>query len=103
MSHFSLHEHTQLNRLCYFRFFDVLRASKGSYYSKSTLLILIEAGVVPCGAVKRLSVHHLSADYIFRSFGIMGVHKSENRVQLKPVLGAWSVLHISLLVMNGLS
>ena len=28
---------------------------------------------------------------------------SEYRVQLKPVLGAWSVLHISLLVMNGLS
>ena len=74
LSHFSLHEHTQLNRVCYFRFFDVLRASKGSNYSKITLLIPIEAGVVPCGAVKRLSVHHLSADYIFRSFGIMGVH-----------------------------
>ena len=51
-------------------------------------------------AVKRLPVHHHSADYIFSGpFGIIGfiLSQFENRVSLKPVLGegegAWAVLH----------
>ena len=41
-------------------------------------------------AVKRLPVHHYSADYIFWSFGVIGFVFNfffENRVLLKPVLG----------------
>ena len=40
-------------------------------------------------AVKRLPVHHHSADYIFWSYGIIEFISSyfENRVLLKPVLG----------------
>ena len=49
-------------------------------------------------AVKRLPVHHYSADYIFLSFGIIGLILSqfENRFPLKPVLGVWVVLHHSI-------
>lgn len=46
--------------------------------------------------VKRLPVHHNSADYIFWSFGIIEFFYSylENRVLLKPVLeGVASVVH----------
>ena len=54
-------------------------------------LILSSVQLVSCRvvAVKRLSVHHHSADYIFCSFGIIGLILSqfENRVPLKPVLG----------------
>ena len=48
-------------------------------------------------AVKRLSVSHHHADYIFYCFGIFRfiLNYSENRVRPKPVLGAWPVLHIS--------
>ena len=55
-------------------------------------------------AVKRIPVHHYSADNIFWFFGINESNSSyfENRVLLKPVLGAWPVLHVSLLVMNRL-
>ena len=55
--------------------------------------------------VKRLSVHHHSVDCIFWSFGMIEliVNHFENRVPLKPVLGAWLLLYISLLVMNRLS
>ena len=40
-------------------------------------------------AVKRLPVHHHSADYVFSVFWIIGLILSpfENRVLLKPVLG----------------
>ena len=40
-------------------------------------------------ALKRLPILHHSADYIFWSFGIVGLILSpfENRVSLKPVLG----------------
>ena len=31
------------------------------------------------------------------------IESFENRVSLKPVLGAWPVLHISLLIMNRLN
>ena len=46
-----------------------------------------------------------SADYIFWSFGITEFILSslENKVLLKPVLGVWPVLHISLPVMNRLN
>ena len=67
-----------------------------------SLLVLVLCRVA---VVKRLPVHHHSADYIFWSFGIVGFILSyfENKVLLKPVLGAWRpVLHISLLVMNRL-
>ena len=54
-------------------------------------LILSSLQLVLCRvpAVKRLPVHHYSADYIFWSFGIIGLILSqfENRVPLKPVLG----------------
>ena len=51
------------------------------------------------------TVHHHSVDYIFWSFGIIVFIRNhfENRVLLKPVSGAWSVLHISVLVINRLS
>ena len=49
-------------------------------------------------AVKRLPVHHHSADYVFSVFWIIGLILSpfENRVPLKPVLGGGgggAVLH----------
>ena len=58
----------------------------------SSELILSSLQQVLCrvAAVKRLSVHHHSADYIFfRSFGIIGLILSqfENKVPLKPMLG----------------
>ena len=56
-------------------------------------------------AVECLPVHHHSAD-IFRSFRIIGFFFLSNfvsRVLLKPVLGAWPMLHIPLIVMNSLN
>ena len=38
--------------------------------SNQNLLISIVAGVVPCGAVKRLPAYHHSADYIFWPLGL---------------------------------
>ena len=54
-------------------------------------------------AVKHLPVHHYSTDNILRSFGIIEFMSFENRVPLRPVLGAWPVLNFSLLTMNRLS
>ena len=56
-------------------------------------------------AVKHLPVHNHSADYIFM---ILLDHwgyilSFENRVPLKPVLGAWLLMQISLPVMNRLN
>ena len=51
--------------------------------------IFTAADVVPCGGSKKSPVNHYSADYIFWSFGIIGLNLRyfENRVMLKPVLG----------------
>ena len=51
-----------------------------------SLLQLVLCRVV---GVKRVPIHHYSADYIFWSFGIIGLILSqfENRVPLKPVQG----------------
>ena len=69
-------------------------ASRGSSFR--AYLILFAAGAVPCGGRKTPPppVHHHSANYIFWSFEIIGLILSyfENRVPLKPVLGAWAVL-----------
>ena len=57
-------------------------------------------------AVKRLSVHHHSGDYNFRSFGIIECFYSfgnSAKASARGGGGAWSVLHISLLVMNRLN
>ena len=58
-------------KLCYFRIFGVFLASRGSEYRSSPLrtdtiyFIFTAACVVPSGAaVKRLPLHHHSADYI---------------------------------------
>ena len=55
--------------------------------------------------VKRLLVYDHSPDYFFWSFGITEfiLNYFENIVPLKPVLGAWTVFHILLLVMNRLN
>ena len=58
-------------------------------------------------AVKRLPIHHHSADYIFagplESFDLI-LSYFENRVPLKPVLvGNVASVHISLLIMNRLN
>ena len=58
--------------------------------------IFTAAGLCRVAAIKRIPVHHYSAHYIFWSFGIIGLIRSqfETRVPLKPVLGrAWAVLH----------
>ena len=75
-------------------------ASEGSYFSELFYLISDSAYVVPCGRRKKSAVHHYTADYIFWSFGMIEFILSflENRKLLKPVVGVWSVLHISLLV-----
>ena len=59
------------------------------------ILSLLQLMLCRVAAVKRLSVQHHSADYIFLSFGIIWLILSqfENRVRLKPVLGAWALLH----------
>ena len=56
-------------------------------------------------AVNSLPVHNNIADYIFWSFGIIGFIWSyfENRKLVRPVLGAWPVLYIVLLVMYRLN
>ena len=60
----------------------------GDLHSK---LILSSLQLVLCHvrAVKRLPVHHHSADYIFWIFGLTGLILSllENRIPLKPELG----------------
>ena len=55
-------------------------------------LILSSLMLCRVAAVKRLPVYHHSADYIFWSFGIIGLILSrfEDRVPLKPVLGDWA-------------
>ena len=54
-------------------------------------LILSSLQLLLCrvGTVKRLRVHDHNADYIFWSFGTIGIILSqfENRIPLKPVLG----------------
>ena len=61
-------------------------------------LILSSLQLVLCSgaAVKRLLIHHHSADYIFLSFRITGFILSQfkRRVPLNPVVGAWTVLHL---------
>ena len=66
-----------------------------------TELIFIFTELVLChvAAVKRLPVYQYSADYIFRSFGIIGLNlcQFENSVRMKSALGegeggAWAVL-----------
>ena len=59
------------------------------------ILSSLQLVLCPVVAVKRLPVDHHIAEYIFWSFGIIGLILSqyENRVPLKPVLGAWEVLH----------
>ena len=44
-----------------------------------------------------LPVHHHSAEYIFWSFGVIGLilRYLEKIVLLKRVLGVWPVLHVS--------
>ena len=63
----------------------------------SGTVIFTAAAVVPCGARKRLPVHHHSEDYIFWSCPITGLTFSqfENRVPLKPVLGEHRSLNLS--------
>ena len=56
-----------------------------------TELIFIFTELVLChvAAVKRLPVYQYSADYIFRSFGIIGLNlcQFENSVRMKSALG----------------
>ena len=53
------------------------------------ILSLLQLVLCRVAAVKRLPVHHHSADYLFWSFGIIGfiLSQLENRAPLKPVLG----------------
>ena len=54
---------------------------------------------VPCGALKSLPVFHLSADYIFWSFGIIEhmLVCFEHTILLKPALGGGrEIAHFSI-------
>ena len=62
-SYITAHEQIDENRVCYFRFFGVFLASRGS--SLRTYLSSLQLVLCRVAAVIRLSVHHHSADYIF--------------------------------------
>ena len=60
------------------------------------ILSSLQLGLFRVAVVKRLRVHHHSADYIYSGpLGSLGSFFSQfgNSVPLKPVLVAWAVLH----------
>ena len=83
-------EHTQLNLI----FMSFMYISLPKDLTIRTYLSSLQLVLFRVAAVIGLPVHHQSADYIFWSFGIIGLIKShfDNRVLKASARGDWSVL-----------